>query len=447
MSFYLQMADVRDILELERALTPELTKESFFGNEKQKRKVPVQATPKTSKRPEGMHREVFALLYNDNKDAPPLFPTDTGQGYKQLKAKLGMRKVRPWKWMPFTNPARKDGAVFHHWRRVADEGKEYPFAKFNKQVPVPSYTDTEYAQHLQSEWWSRMETDHLFDLGRRFDLRFGVMRDRWDTAKFPDRSIEDLKERYYSVCSTLTKVRAGSGSNQETKIYVFDADHERRRKEQLKRLYERTPEQVEEEQNLISELRKIEARKKERDKKTQDLQKLITAADSQADPRKQERKVPRKKLQHQARPRVDTNVVESAGIKFPDMKSSGVFVRSQRMKLPANVGQKKMKAIEQLLQELNIELNPMPTEDICHHFNELRSDMVLLYELKMALATCEFELQTLRHQYEAFNPGKTLVIPAQIFGNLENGNLETSKQKAVSSEIIDVVGSPSTPAS
>lgn len=51
-----------------------------------------------------------------------------------------------------------------------------------------------------------METDHLFDLARRFDLRFGIMRDRWDTAKFPDRSIEDLKERYYSVCSTLTKV-------------------------------------------------------------------------------------------------------------------------------------------------------------------------------------------------------------------------------------------------
>lgn len=69
--------------------------------------------------------------------------------------------------------------------------------------------------------------------------------------------------------------------------------------------------QVEEEQNLISELRKIEARKKERDKKTQDLQKLITAADSQADPRKQERKVPRKKLQHQTRPRIDTNVIQT----------------------------------------------------------------------------------------------------------------------------------------
>ena len=26
----------------------------------------------------------------------------------------------------------QDGAIFHHWRRVADEGKDYPFARFNK---------------------------------------------------------------------------------------------------------------------------------------------------------------------------------------------------------------------------------------------------------------------------------------------------------------------------
>lgn len=52
----------------------------------------------------------------------------------------------------------------------------------------------------------------------------------------------------------------------------------------------------------------------------------------------------------------------------------------------------------------------MPTEEICHHFNELRSDLVLLYELKSALSTCEFELQTLRHRFEAFNPGKVCNI-------------------------------------
>ena len=34
--------------------------------------------------------------------------------------------------MPFINPARTDGAKLYHWRRAADEGKEYPFARFNK---------------------------------------------------------------------------------------------------------------------------------------------------------------------------------------------------------------------------------------------------------------------------------------------------------------------------
>lgn len=71
-----------------------------------------------------------------HRDAPPLLPSDTTQGYRTVKAKLGSKKVRPWKWMPFTNPARKDGAMFYHWRRAAEEGKDYPFARFNKVSEV-----------------------------------------------------------------------------------------------------------------------------------------------------------------------------------------------------------------------------------------------------------------------------------------------------------------------
>ena len=51
-----------------------------------------------------------------------------------------------------------------------------------------------------------------------------------------------------------------------------------------------------------------------------------------------------------------------------------------------------------MLTELGIDVNPIPTEEIGDHFNDLRSDMVLLYELKSANANLEFELQTLRHQ-------------------------------------------------
>ncbi len=52
------------------------------------------------------------------------------------------------------------------------------------------------------------------------------------------------------------------------------------------------------------------------------------------------------------------------------------------------------------------EINPMPTENIAGDFNELRQDIVLLYELKLALANCEYELQTLRHRFETLAPGR-----------------------------------------
>lgn len=71
-----------------------------------------------------------------------------------------MKKVRKWEWEPFTNPARKDGAVFHHWRRTSDEPKEYLFAQFNKQLNIPTYTANEYNTHLKSNptKWSKPQT-------------------------------------------------------------------------------------------------------------------------------------------------------------------------------------------------------------------------------------------------------------------------------------------------
>lgn len=91
---------------------------------------------------------------------------------------------------------------------------------------------------------------------------------------------------------------------------------------------------------------------------------------------------------------------------------------------------------------LLLELNPTPSEEICQNFNELRSDMVLLMELKAALSTCEYELQSLRHQYEAVNPGKTLTIPPQLLSSIPE---QDSTKQMSAAEIIDVVGSPGTP--
>jgi len=395
-------SDVRDILELDAPNEKDdyVTKEALFSDQKKKK---VKKSEPNIKKPEGMHRELWGLLWTDSKDAPPIIPTDAHQGYKQNKAKIGQSKVRPWKWTPFTNPARKDGAVFHHWRRVADEGLEYPFARFNKSVDVPVYSDLEYQQHLLGENWSKQETDALFELCKRFDCRFIVIHDRWDRQRFTGRTVEDLKERYYNICNILIKVRGSLGA--EVKIKAYDVAHERRRKEQLEKLFHRTEEQIEEEEHLIQELKKIEQRKKEREKKTLDLQKLITAADSSLDARRSERKSSKKVVPLRSR---DISLTpDTTSIKFADFKQSGVSLRSQRMKLPASLGQKKTKAIEQILEELGIELNPVPTKEIAANFNDLRQDIMLLHEMRLALANCQYELQTLRHRFETLAPGRT----------------------------------------
>lgn len=436
-------ADVRDIMGMS-PIDNTITKNHILGNDKKRSKKTGQGV---MQRPEGMHRELYNLLYSENKELPcPLIPTDTSkdQGYKQMRAKLGMKKVRPWKWMPFSNPARKDNLILHHWRRQADEGKDYPFARFNKTIEVPTYTEVEYQHHLVTAGWSREETDHLMDLAQRFDLRFIVMADRWDRNSFTERSVEDLKERYYSILEKLERVHGGATGEQVKKQFVYDADHERRRKEQLKRLYNRTPDQIEEEEMLRAELRKIEARKREREKKTADLQKLIAQADI-ASPVEM-KMLKKQKLGLVGRPRMEQAVVDQNGIRWPDMKSSGVSMRSQRIKLPISVGLKKTKAIESMLSELGIPTQPPCTDDICNEFNELRSEMVLLYELKNALTNCEYELTSLKHQYEGLVPGKTLEIPQAIkttAGSLAEGAAaaaNSSEKKKSLADVIDLSG-------
>lgn len=113
----------------------------------------------------------------------------------------------------------------------------------------------------------------------------------------------------------------------------------------------------------------------------------------------------------------------------------------------------------------------MPTEEIVQMFNELRSDLVLLYELKQAHSNCEYEQQMLRHRYEALLKagsgagcgGITGVGPicgAPQVGELSATNsitasipgcetpswLSTDDIKVEAKEqIIDVVGAPLTP--
>jgi DNA methyltransferase 1-associated protein 1 len=120
-------------------------------------------------------------------------------------------------WKPIVHPARpavdRDKPFLSHWVKAGEENIEYPWAKFNKKLAIPTYTDEQYKKYFQGERvlspfdglhsalgplltvplvledndWTREETDTLFDLCERFDLRFIVIHDRFPN---PKRTIE-----------------------------------------------------------------------------------------------------------------------------------------------------------------------------------------------------------------------------------------------------------------
>lgn len=68
--------DIRDILDIDRGSGPQISKDEILGTNK--KKVSLLSGNRQNRRPEGMAREVFALLYNDKKDVPPVIETETG---------------------------------------------------------------------------------------------------------------------------------------------------------------------------------------------------------------------------------------------------------------------------------------------------------------------------------------------------------------------------------
>jgi hypothetical protein len=76
-----------------------------------------------------------------------------------------------------------------------------------------------------------------------------VMADRWDRKAHGEQAVEVLKERYYAIAEQLERVHGGAtgaAAEASRKQWLYDGEHERRREEQLRRLYGRTEDQLEE---------------------------------------------------------------------------------------------------------------------------------------------------------------------------------------------------------
>lgn len=216
------------------------------------------------------------------------------------KKRFGSRKaVTKWEAGEFRNSARGDELVLRHWRKA--EGKEKKkdregdtemgenehegkgreeeqledskFAKYNVQVEVPTYTDEEYKEILENDEWSRHETDYLMKMVKEYDLRWPLIWDRYEyippdvsegaLIKGEERSVEDLKARYYSIGAAMMALRKPlhqmntAEFDLHQKMLYFQPRQEKLRKDFLEGVFTRTKEEAREEESLMVELKRI----------------------------------------------------------------------------------------------------------------------------------------------------------------------------------------------
>jgi DNA methyltransferase 1-associated protein 1 len=296
--------DVRDMLDLPGQAGPR----------------PAKKQKLTQPRPnlKGLAREVQSLG-GDN----PIAIVPEVSVFK--KRRLASRKpASKWEFKEFQNSARTDNLVLRHWRKKAEappapvaeeldiqvepvivEPKmdDSIFAKYNVRVNAPDYSDEQYDDKLQSEYWTRHETDYLVDLVKEYDLRWPVIWDRYEyqlptpEVENPDqsmviipkeRTMEDLKKRYYHISAEILKANRPLETMNHVefesyeKMRAFNPEQETARKKFAEQAFNRTPEEVREEESLLVELKRILARAEKMNLERKDLTHTLEAPASQS---------------------------------------------------------------------------------------------------------------------------------------------------------------------
>ncbi|KIJ70140.1 hypothetical protein HYDPIDRAFT_104810 [Hydnomerulius pinastri MD-312] len=234
----------------------------------------------STKKPEGISRELYSLI---GPSAPSLAAHLAKPRLKQKPSFGGGGKVK-WEHRPFRNGARTDSLQLSHWVKANEPDGEYQFAKYNIQPTPYTYSQDEYTRFLEDKDWTKEETDYLFNIVQEFDLRWYVVHDRYEYSDGPTRAIEDLKDRYYSVCRKLIRNRPWAGDesskSQLLNSYQFDKEREKMRKNYIASLEERTPEEIAEEEALFIELKRLEQNERKFKKERDDLLRTLLGIDS-----------------------------------------------------------------------------------------------------------------------------------------------------------------------
>ncbi|TVU20429.1 hypothetical protein EJB05_36637 [Eragrostis curvula] len=398
--------DAKDILGLPK--TP------FSSSQEKKARTPKEP----QRKPDGVSREVYALT--GGVGMAPLMPTVEASHLKRRPAAEKEKEKVAWQWLPFTSSARTDNLQLYHWVRVVNGVQptgDYQFAKYNKKVDVLKYTDEEYEKYLIDPAWSKEETDQLFELCERFDLRFIVIADRFPT----DRSVEDLKSRYYSATRCLLIHRARSFEEVSGNPLV---------------------------KTLAEAKRILESRAASKN------------ADEAGVPSSSENAmVPVEGVSPLSGTQPPlTNPYAAANSSIPNsLRTLRVYLRTYALDqmiqaASASAGLRIIKRVDQTLQDLGVHLKPkVPTKAVCVEHLELRNEILTLLNLQKQLQNKEAEVSANRESSFMEAPSTPMrsnrdmdrpFVPDTIGFTGERAGKRDHKRKSTTGRFIDAPPSP-----
>jgi DNA methyltransferase 1-associated protein 1 len=288
-------------------------------------------------------------------------------------------KRQKWLWSEFNNPARIDGFRLHHWQRLEDIKKDYEYAQFNKNINIVSLKKDEYdslCNDLDPSWtWE--ETDYLWELCRNYDLRFIVIQDKYNFEGKQDRSVEELKERYYSICRKVLEHRKNFDHPILKSGYSYEQEIKRRAC--LERIINKSTENQNIERELIEQAKEIQ-------EKTDKLQKFDNFEN---------------KMVKQIEDQDNAEGTFEEYIKGkPFVNSSFCYLRSYKMNHPVPINEKIQKKIELMLKELNVNEQQIPTERVENAYDILKNNLIIMISLKKHLEKKQKEKKKLEMSYQ-----------------------------------------------
>ncbi|GLT38109.1 hypothetical protein SLA2020_123760 [Shorea laevis] len=362
----------------------------------------------SQRKPDGISREVYALTGG----LAPLMPSID---VSQLKKRPPSDEKITWQWLPFSNSARKDNLELYHWVRVVNgvpPTGDYSFAKYNKSVDVIKYTDEEYEKYLIDSMWTKEETDQLFDLCERFDLRFIIIADRFPTS----RTVEELKDRYYSVSRSILLARAPSSGDVAGHPLVkesYNVSQEIERKRALSMVLSQTKQQERKDAEVLAEAKRIaEARMAARAAEEPDLPVTREVGPEIADRTAvYGDTVSPSNNQPPAAVVPSTSTMADNASTLASLRMLKVYLRTYGLEqmvqaASSSAGLRTIKRVEQTLQDLGVNLKPkVPTKAVCAEHLELRKEILTLLNLQKQLQYKEAEGSSFREGSYGDIPG------------------------------------------